>query len=80
MLVSEEHVHLLREGADGIVKPFLRDAQGQFVENVDLISVPPDIAGAIATITMQATLTDARLRAWRGFLRFRQELFSPDFR
>jgi hypothetical protein len=26
VLVSEEHVHLLREGADGIVNPFLRDA------------------------------------------------------
>jgi hypothetical protein len=28
VLVSEEHAHLLREGADGIVKPFLRDAHG----------------------------------------------------
>jgi hypothetical protein len=37
VLVSEEHVHLLREGADGIVNPFLRDAQGRFVKNVDLI-------------------------------------------
>lgn len=58
VLVSEEHVHLLREGADGIVKPSLRDAHGQFVENVDLIRVPPDIAGAIATITIQAALAE----------------------
>jgi hypothetical protein len=58
VLVSEEHVHLLREGADGIVKPFLRDAHGQFVENVDLIRVPPDIAGAITTIAVQAALAE----------------------
>ena len=58
VLVSEEHVHLLREGVDGIVKPFLRDAHGQFVENVDLIRLPPDIAGAIAGIAIQAALAE----------------------
>jgi hypothetical protein len=56
--VSEEHVHLLREGADGIVKPFLRDAQGRIVENVDLIRVPPDFAGAIAAIAINAALAE----------------------
>ena len=56
VLVSEEHVHLLREGADGIVNPFLRDAQGRFVENVDLIRVPPDFAGSIAAIAINAAL------------------------
>jgi hypothetical protein len=58
VLVSEEHVDLLREGADGIVNPFLRDAQGRFVENVDLIRVPPDFAGAIAAIAINAALAD----------------------
>jgi hypothetical protein len=60
VLGSEEHIHLLREGADGIVKPFLRDAHGQFVENVDLIPVrvPPDIASAIAAIAVQAALAE----------------------
>jgi hypothetical protein len=56
VLVSEEHVHLLREGADGIVKPSLRDAQGRFVENADLIRVPSDFAGAIAAIAINAAL------------------------
>ena len=58
VLVSEERVHLLREGADGIVKPFLRDAHGQFVENVDLMRVPPDLAGAIAAIAINAALAE----------------------
>jgi hypothetical protein len=58
VLVSEEHAHLLREGADGIVKPFLRDAHGQFVENINLIRVPPGIAGTITSIAMQAALTE----------------------
>jgi hypothetical protein len=50
--------HLLREGADRIVKPFLRDAHGQFVENINLIRVPPGIAGTITSIAMQAALTE----------------------
>src|SRR5690349_19658443 len=58
VLVSEQHAHLLREGPDGIVKPFLRDAHGQFVENINLIRVPPDIAGTITSIAMQAALTE----------------------
>jgi hypothetical protein len=58
VLVSEEHVQFLREGADGIVKPFLRDAHGHFVENVDLIRVPADLAGAITTIAVQAALAE----------------------
>jgi hypothetical protein len=58
VLVSEERVHLLREGADGIVKPFLRDAHGQFVENVELMRVPPDLAGPIAAIAINAALAE----------------------
>jgi hypothetical protein len=58
VLVSEEHAHLFRESADGIVKPSLRDAHGQFVENIDLIRVPADIAGAIAAIAVQAALAE----------------------
>jgi hypothetical protein len=58
VLVSEEHVHLLREGADGIVNPFLRDAEGRFVENVDLIRVPPNFAGAIAAIAINAAMAE----------------------
>src|SRR5260370_4128961 len=58
VLVSKEHVHFLREGADGIVNPFLRDAQGRCVENVGLIRVPPDFAGAIAAIAINAALAE----------------------
>jgi hypothetical protein len=58
VLVSKEHVHLLPEGADAILKPFLRDAHGQFVENVDLIRLPPDFAGAIAAIAINAALAE----------------------
>jgi hypothetical protein len=35
-LVSKENLCLLREGAKGIAKPWLRDRAGRFVENVDL--------------------------------------------
>ncbi len=57
-LVTRENVHLLREIAKGIVRFSLRGAQGRFVENVDLLPVPSDIAGALASIALQALLTE----------------------
>ncbi|MGH9351757.1 MAG: hypothetical protein ACRD2G_06320 [Terriglobia bacterium] len=57
VLVSKDNMHLVREGPDGITKPFLFD-KGKFVENVDLKRVSPDIAGVITSIAIQATLTE----------------------
>lgn len=57
ILVSKENVALLREGADGVTKPFLR-RNGRFVENVDLVRMPPDVAGAAAVLAVQAALTE----------------------
>ncbi len=61
VLVSNENANLLREGADGIVKPFLRRG-GRFVENVDLVRMPPDIAGAVAILAIQAVLTEISVK------------------
>ncbi|MXP65949.1 hypothetical protein E0493_21615 [Roseomonas sp. M0104] len=56
VLVSQEHLHLLKEGTDGITKPWLKDASGRFVENVDLVRVGPDVAGALSGLAVQAAL------------------------
>lgn len=62
VLVTKGNLHLLREGADGIVKPWLRNASGQFVENVDLVRVPPDIAGSLTTLAIQAALSEISVK------------------
>lgn len=56
VLVSQEHLHLLKEGVDGITKPWLRDASGRFVENVDLVRMRPDVTGLLSSLAMQAAL------------------------
>jgi hypothetical protein len=61
-IVSKGNLHLLRERADGITKPWLRNARGHFVENVDLVRIPPDIAGAFATIAIQAALSQLSVK------------------
>jgi hypothetical protein len=61
-IVSKGNLHLLRERADGITKPWLRDARGHFVENVDRVRIPPDIAGAFATIAIQAALSQLSVK------------------
>jgi hypothetical protein len=60
--VSKENVHLLREGLDGVVKPFIRGMDGKFVENVDLIRVPPQIAAEISNIMTQAALAEVNAK------------------
>ena len=62
VLVSKENMHLLREGANGITKPWLRDSAGRFVENVDLVRLPPDVAGILAPIALQAALTELSVK------------------
>lgn len=62
VLVTRENLHLLAENAQGVVKPWLRDAKGRFVENVDLVRVPPDLAGALTSVTLQAALTEISAR------------------
>jgi hypothetical protein len=62
VLVTRENLHLLAENAQGVVKPWLRDAKGRFVENVDLVRVPPNLAGALTGIALQAALTEISAR------------------
>jgi hypothetical protein len=57
VLVSKENAALVREGADGLVKPWLM-RNGRFVENVNLVRVPPDINGAVAMLAIQAALAE----------------------
>jgi hypothetical protein len=62
VLVSKEHVHLLSEGADGITKTTLRGAKGHFVENVGLVRIPPDIAGALAVLATSAAFNELSMK------------------
>ncbi len=55
--MSKENAALVREGADGLVKPWLM-RNGRFVENVNLMRVPPDIAGAVAVLAIEAALAE----------------------
>lgn len=55
VIMSAENAHLFQQAADGTFKPFLREG-GKFVENVDLIRVAPDYAGALANVSMMANM------------------------
>jgi hypothetical protein len=57
-VISKKNLHLLREGADGIIRPALKGSKGRFVENVGLVKVKPDAWGGIASVAMQATLAE----------------------
>jgi hypothetical protein len=62
VLVSQENLHLLKEGMNGITKPWLKDASGRFVENVDLVRVGPDIAGALSSLATQAAFAQVNAK------------------
>ena len=53
--MSDGNAHLFKQSADGTWKPYLRDG-GRFVENVDLIAIPPDFAKVFADISTSTTL------------------------
>ncbi len=55
VLISKENAHLFKQGADGVYKPFLHNGK-RFVENVDLIKVPPNYIETIANVTLMVSL------------------------
>ncbi len=64
VVLSAKNAHLFQMAADGTHKPYLRDA-GRFVENVDLVRVGPDFAGAVLNLSlmMNMAMIAARLDA-----------------
>jgi len=57
VLASKKNIGLLEQGKDGLVKPLLRE-RGKIVEHINLTAASPDVAGAIATVALQAALTE----------------------
>jgi len=62
VLVSKANAHRLKEGADGITSAVLRNEKGRIVEHAGLVRVPPDVAGSLATVAIQATLTELSVK------------------
>jgi hypothetical protein len=58
VVVSKENADLLRQETGWIVRPYLR-RNGRFVENVRLVrAVPPDLAGTLFQLSIQAGITE----------------------
>lgn len=55
VVISKENAHLFKQAADGAYKPFLHNGK-QFVENVDLIQVPPDYMGAVSNVALMVNM------------------------
>jgi hypothetical protein len=55
VVMSAEHAHLFKQGADGSWKTYLRDGN-RFVENVDLIRVPPDYLNILSNVVLMVNM------------------------
>jgi hypothetical protein len=55
VVMSRENAHLFRKAADGAYKPFLHNGK-HFVENVDLMRVPPDYVDVLSNIAFMANM------------------------
>jgi len=55
VVVSKDNAHLFKPGADGVYKPFLRNGN-RFVENVELIQVPPNYIETISNVALMVNM------------------------
>jgi uncharacterized protein YukE len=64
VVMTSDNAHLFKQSVDGTYKPFLHNGK-HFVENVDLIRVPPDYLGTLSDIALAVNMAAfaARLEA-----------------
>jgi hypothetical protein len=55
VVMSEGNAHLFKKAADGTFKPYLRES-GKFVENADLMRLPPDYVGAVSNFALMLNM------------------------